>query len=220
MMDGLGKEFLAGAALPGYEHRRGIDGGHQGLLLEIGDGRAAADDAVEGEAGRAEVQQFLFVGPDLRFKHVHLPGEFHHLADILEHDQAEDGDNPAGILQRDAVHHDILAPDHLDLVDLGDTGPADDMHAGVLHHLGAVAADALLDINAEKIGIGPVQMGDGAVGIRDHGAARDIVKNQLKEIQLTFDRLYIDVVQPLLHTPPPSISSDWALVAVFASRQA
>ncbi|MFV0439610.1 MAG: hypothetical protein ACK5PS_19725 [Desulfopila sp.] len=65
MVNCLGKQLLARAALAGDEDREAVGCGLQGLLLEGEDDIADPDDALEGVAGRADIDELLFIEANL-----------------------------------------------------------------------------------------------------------------------------------------------------------
>ena len=98
------------------------------------------------------------------------------------------------------MHQDILAADLLDLIDLRNACPCHDVHPGVFHHLGAMPADALGNIQPQKACIGLVEVGHCAGGIGHHGTVVDAVEDQLKQLQPA-SNLQTAVVLLIGHAP-------------------
>ncbi|VTR67819.1 hypothetical protein DESC_610403 [Desulfosarcina cetonica] len=189
VVNALGEKFLARAALTGNQYRIVVGGRHQGVLLQVGDRPAAADDALQRVMGRAQADLFFLVAFELGFQRVHPFGQLDHFAHILEHDQAEYGDYPAFSFYGEPIDDDVLSADHLHVIDFGPSGAGDDMHAAALHQLGAVLADAVGHGDAQKVGIGFVQVGDDAIGIGHDRPVVNAVENQLKQFQLILNGL-------------------------------
>ena len=194
MVNALGKKLLTGPAFTGDQHWVGVGGRHQCLLFQFGKSTTVADNAFQGISGGTQRHQFFFVLFDLRFEMAQFLGQFHHLPHILKHDQAENGDDRSRPFNGNAVNKDVLAPDGLGLVDFRFACAGHNVHPGVFHDVGAVFSDAIARIDAEKLRIGFVQMGDDAVGIRNHGPVEYVVEKQVKQLQLFFDGLKIRAV--------------------------
>jgi len=193
-MDALGEQLFAGAAFADNQHGVSVPGRHQGLLLELFDGPAAADDAVQGVARGAQGHQFFFVALDLGLEVAQFFGQFDHVPHVLKHDQSENRDHLTDLFDGDAVHHDILPAYHLHLVDLGNTRSRNNVHPSVFNHLGAMFADALLDITSQKTGIRLVEMGYDTIGIGHHGTIVNAVEYQVKKLQLVLYRLHFFII--------------------------
>ncbi len=184
MVDGLGKELLAGAAFTGDQHRERFFGCAECLPLQFFQNLAAADDALERVARRAQGHQFFLVEFDLRFEQHQLAGQFADILDVFEHDLTEDGNDLAVFLNGDALHHHVLSIDAVGLVDFRFAGSGDDMHAAVFDGLGAVPSDLQFRIESQKPAVGPVEMGDLAAGIGHHGPVVDAVEYHPVHFQL------------------------------------
>jgi hypothetical protein len=77
------------------------------------------------------------------------------------------------------------------LIDLGLSGFCHEVHSGIFDDVGAVFADLRCGIQAEKLTVGFVEMGDVAVRIRHHDPVMDAVEDQLVLIQLGFQRKHV-----------------------------
>ena len=116
LVDGAGDQLLAGAALPGDQHGKGLVGNAADGLVRFLHPRAAADDGFAGE---------LFVRRRLRDdgRLAHQPGDFERLAD-----------HAVQLLQIDRLEQVVVSPvpHRLDgRVGRPDHGDHDDRDAGV-----------------------------------------------------------------------------------------
>ncbi len=184
LVNGLGEELLAGSTLPGDQYGVVVRRGLEGIPFQCLQCTALPDNALEGVPGGPQRHELLFVVLDLGFKAGKLLGQLLHVFHVLEHHVAEDCNYLAVLVDGDTLNDDVLSLDPLDLVDLRLARLCNDVHAGVLDHVGTVPPDLFFRVDAEEIAVGPVEEKDVTVHVGHHDAVVYVVEHQLEKLEL------------------------------------
>ena len=188
-MDGAGRQFLARARRAEDEDGRIGAGVAQQVGLERVDGRAVAQNGIDGIAGPERALDAPGVGMDLLVEEFHALEERLHLFRRIEQGHGESTDDLSRLVaERDAVDEEFrLAVVYLTpRAQIRFSGSDDRRNPRVGDKVSDVSADGVFRANAQVVGVGVVDEADDALPVADEQPRGQVAHGEFEEAFVRF----------------------------------